>query len=432
MAKFKPGPLVSSISGCIGGASFLQHGANPLLRTRAKPVATASPTLNTSRNYLRGAGARWAALTTSQREAWARLAAELTPHAGALGPQPYSPFGAFCAALIAQAGRTSPVIPPTPTALFAQAPYTPVFAAHADGLYLAGADRTLTTGESIILRGFRAVPSHWTKPPYRIAAITEHAYPSGLTPVADYAVSLPVSTSLITTTASIVASGSWSIELWFKISAARPGADQCLMHFSTGTWVVGFNNSSYLLYTPTGSYTFGSPGVSLDTWHYICLTANASTNQFGLYVDGALLGGTVPKAPPAVAGAVQPGRGWWSGAYFIGTMDEVRISNTIRTGPEVTANWRSGAGLPLQVDANTRALWHFSQANITPLLDSSGNGFSLTGSDIAMVPGRWNQFFYPVSARRLAPPCKVRVLSVPGRSNLFFGPRSYTDFSWPV
>lgn len=137
-----------------------------------------------------------------------------------------------------------------------------------------------------------------------------------------------------------------------------------------------------------------SKPVDDNTWHHIAVTYdNAATTKFKLYIDGALDGSgniTSPSVNTSAGTGVAIGRRNDAVNYFNGTIDEVRIWNTVRTAAEIQTNMSNEL-------CNTTGLIGYyqfnhgtangSNAGTTTATDNSGNnkngtlnGFALSGS----------------------------------------------------
>lgn len=76
MALYKPGALVSAISGNVGAVNFVASSSRPVLRTARRRVNTDRAGNLPVRAYVAHLNSTWRGLTTAQRNAWATLAAK--------------------------------------------------------------------------------------------------------------------------------------------------------------------------------------------------------------------------------------------------------------------------------------------------------------------------------------------------------------------
>lgn len=130
----------------------------------------------------------------------------------------------------------------------------------------------------------------------------------------------------------------------------------------------------------------GTTDLRDNVWHHIAVTRARSTGDMAVYVDGAreAVQASGPSGDVHVASNSNNTNTWnrylcfggekhaldWPQGQWIGWLDEVRISNSLRyTGTTYTV-----PVVDFTVDANTLALYHFDTGSGTSLVDSSGNG----------------------------------------------------------
>lgn len=122
MAKIMPGPLVGTISGSVGGATFSHGRYGPYIRRRAKPVTSQTEWAIAAKARMTAATQAWQALTVGEQGAWNQWAIH-NPVVGSLGlPQNLTGHAAFVGiycrrVLQGQAGSGTPPLPPAPTGL---------------------------------------------------------------------------------------------------------------------------------------------------------------------------------------------------------------------------------------------------------------------------------------------------------------------------
>jgi hypothetical protein len=163
-----------------------------------------------------------------------------------------------------------------------------------------------------------------------------------------------------------------------------------------------YNGSNHL-----ACYT--SSLVSDGEWHYVVMTISGSTIR--LYFDGVLkdsdnITGTqgVPTGELNI-GAGPPWTGGGRSSYFEGSIDEVRISNTVGTSQEIYERWIQGSSNPstlrtesfydvleiesagTTVDANTVGYWTMDEASGTGayIQDSSSSNNDATPSGTTYI-----------------------------------------------
>lgn len=142
-----------------------------------------------------------------------------------------------------------------------------------------------------------------------------------------------------------------TIEMWVKPDAAS--TDYSLMTMNTEL-ANSFPQAGYYMHVsltagdrrgrlsawPSG-LTEGVSSVPLDDWTHLAMTWNGSSSQ--IYINGAADG-------PA-GGGISPGNGYfylhyWGNPGFVGLIDELHISNTVRSAGEIAAHASRGTPVP--------------------------------------------------------------------------------------
>ena len=138
--------------------------------------------------------------------------------------------------------------------------------------------------------------------------------------------------------------------------------------------------------------------INTGSWNHIAVTRSNSSGAMQIYVNGTLeASGTGPTgsrtAPPDIAiGAIEAG-----GNYFGGTIDDLRIWNTVRSQADIQAYMNS----EVVPQTGLVAYYNFNEgtagganSGTTSLVDNSGNGntgtlnnFSLSGASSNWVTG---------------------------------------------
>jgi len=121
MAKFKPGPIVGSISGSVGGATFSHNRFGPYIRRRAIPVTSVTPAALAAKSRFTQASQNWNAITPGERLSWSQWALG-NPVMDSLGSAQqldgHSPFvminSRLLAAGLSQIGSPPLVLAPAP------------------------------------------------------------------------------------------------------------------------------------------------------------------------------------------------------------------------------------------------------------------------------------------------------------------------------
>ncbi|MDD3475007.1 MAG: LamG domain-containing protein, partial [Candidatus Dojkabacteria bacterium] len=142
-----------------------------------------------------------------------------------------------------------------------------------------------------------------------------------------------------------LANKSFSIDAWAKRSSTgsydffvTQGSDSTNngLHFgfrNTNTFTLAFWNNDL---TTTETFTDGQ-------WHYYTATYDASTNDRRIYVDGVLLANNTASADYQGTGNLVIGARRYSTYYYYGgSLDEVRISDTVRSVDEIRQAYEVG------------------------------------------------------------------------------------------
>jgi len=81
--KFLPGPIMTAMSGSIGGTTYSHNKGGQYMRARSMPTLVTSSAAMNAKSYLATASTAWQALTAAQRLSWTRWA-QSTPVADKL------------------------------------------------------------------------------------------------------------------------------------------------------------------------------------------------------------------------------------------------------------------------------------------------------------------------------------------------------------
>lgn len=141
-------------------------------------------------------------------------------------------------------------------------------------------------------------------------------------------------------------------------------------------------------------YLKGADSIIIDTtkWHYVALTKSNLSGS--LYFDGKLIvNSTFDNVPyiwsSLLLGATQGCVSCSPVANYTGIIDEVRVSNIVRTSTEIAAYYSSDS--TLKSDANTIGLFHFETQNGNVLLNSSDATNGVMYGSPVYVNGRFNK-----------------------------------------
>jgi hypothetical protein len=72
--KFTPGPMVSAVSGSVGGQTFSRNRGGQYVRARAIPITSTTTYALAAKARLSTASSAWQGLTAGERQAWAQWA----------------------------------------------------------------------------------------------------------------------------------------------------------------------------------------------------------------------------------------------------------------------------------------------------------------------------------------------------------------------
>ncbi len=150
------------------------------------------------------------------------------------------------------------------------------------------------------------------------------------------------------TSASLEITGQLSIEAWIRLAPGQSGHPPRIVS-KKNVWndPFGYNlevqqSNSRITSLGSGSDSLRADGVVLgtDTWHYIATSASGTTGQ--VYLDGVDV--TTDSTMSSLVANPQPlniGRVAGSTAYFLGVLDEVRISSVTRSAAWIAAQHQS-------------------------------------------------------------------------------------------
>src|SRR5439155_8144783 len=106
-------------------------------------------------------------------------------------------------------------------------------------------------------------------------------------------------------------------------------------------------------------YELTNNGVSANTWHHVAVTLNATTRALTLYLDGVQVAGSVTAGTASANTApLTIGQSVNTADFFLGSIDDVRIWNVVRSPTDIQANYRiEYADIPTGLVAN----WQFNE-----------------------------------------------------------------------
>lgn len=119
--------------------------------------------------------------------------------------------------------------------------------------------------------------------------------------------------------------------------------------------------------------------MPLNQWTYIAIT-RVSGGTGSLYKNGQLICTANYGAGPFSFVRIDLGAVYFTGykSWFDGWIDEVRISNTVRSSADIYNYYNSN--LPLSSDVNTIGLWHFDESSGTSISSVVGPSGTTNGS----------------------------------------------------
>lgn len=139
-------------------------------------------------------------------------------------------------------------------------------------------------------------------------------------------------------------------------------------------------SQSYRVHTNyLGEYgNVSTNNVIPNQWHYIAVTKSNNLNG-KIYIDGVLVRDSIMENVSynytqlylAVSNC-----GGYAG-YFKGYIDELRVSNVVRSQTEIQNYYSSNQ--PFTSDANTFGLWHFDETSGTVINNAMGGSGSISG-----------------------------------------------------
>lgn len=167
-------------------------------------------------------------------------------------------------------------------------------------------------------------------------------------------------------------------EAWVKPASGGAGNYDMILRFNTGS----SNSQAGLWYDPANQkFVYGTHGYYTATssstftagsWYHVAGVHDASRSY--LYVNGNLEASTLSPSGPENTGMtiLQIGNDT-SNQGFLGQIDEVRLSNTLRYRDNFTPSTN-----PFARDFSTLALYHFDEGTGQTITDSSSNGYNGT------------------------------------------------------
>lgn len=141
-------------------------------------------------------------------------------------------------------------------------------------------------------------------------------------------------------------------------------------------------------YVNDASNKYHSP-IDIAAWNYIAITKD-NLNNANIYKNGKLMFQGKFDNVSYSWSRLNLGASYFTSysGWFKGLIDEVRVSNKVRTASEISSSFSTA--LPFSSDANTIGLWHFDQSSGTTINATTGGAGSLTNA-VWDAQGRFGQ-----------------------------------------
>ncbi|NQW01590.1 MAG: tandem-95 repeat protein, partial [Rhodospirillales bacterium] len=171
-----------------------------------------------------------------------------------------------------------------------------------------------------------------------------------------------------------------TIETWLRLDGLPSGIDQDML-IAANSWVSG---ALHVNVNANGTITFARNGDAYATttaalaadgeWAHVAMTADATNNQFKLYVDGDLVE-TLAYTPGGTFNLGDAAIGAWNNAgttperFIDGAMSDFRVWNTVRSADDISTNYQTR----LNGDEDgLSANWRFNEGSGTVAYDETG------------------------------------------------------------
>jgi hypothetical protein len=163
--------------------------------------------------------------------------------------------------------------------------------------------------------------------------------------------------------------------------------------FLLAIWMISLKNFAQNTYSTIGvGYLQNQPQIQLNPldWHYIAVTKSGLNGN--VYIDGVLASSSTYSNVPYIwnsllLGATQGCVSCSPVPTYLGMIDEVRISNTVRTASEIQNNFNGNS--PFTSDANTLGLFHFDSNTGTTITNSAGSNNGVLYGGVSFDNGKF-------------------------------------------
>jgi hypothetical protein len=158
-------------------------------------------------------------------------------------------------------------------------------------------------------------------------------------------------------------------------------------------WMISLQSFAQNTYsTISVGYLQNPPQNQLNPqdWHYVAVTKSGLNGN--IYIDGVLVSSSTYSNVPYIwnsllLGATQGCVSCSPVPTYLGLIDEVRISNTVRTATEIQNNFNGNS--PFASDANTLGLFHFDTNTGTSITNSTGGNNGVLYGGVAFGTGKF-------------------------------------------
>jgi len=412
VALARPGPLIVSASGPVGGVALAPAPGGLRLCSPPRRVLSASPALRDPRRALAAAARSWAALTPADRDLWAQ--ASTTQSTNRLGARsPLQPFALYAAAWATQANAQALAQPPAPIAPPFHQPIAPLLRERTEGITLGGFSRSLDPGETVTARvDLETTPSRHSLRRGSLATLNTAAN-EGLGLGLSDALAFDSTTSTAETTAAIVPGSTWSIEALLRADPVQVGTTWAIAVFQTAPVRLFFRRSAQFQLRIGANFYDGGPFPSLGVTHYLAVSRDGTSGSVTFYIDGSQTAFVPATSAGSLTGAVGLMRQPPQLNPFAGILQQLRVTAGTLSPAQVAATWNNARPLDFASLGPAAALWDCRRWTPNTLPDTSGNGFNLTTSNVAQVPGLYDLTLYPRALHRWGPGALVRATTFP-------------------
>jgi hypothetical protein len=137
-----------------------------------------------------------------------------------------------------------------------------------------------------------------------------------------------------------------TVSVWIKAQTDMTGFARLIEKGANNEWTLSFLNQALTmenLATGTVGITTSVP-VADNTWHKIDATINNTTKAIAIYVDGVLnVSGISASSATTTTNNLYIGQYGGGGYFYHGLIDEVEISNTVRSAGWIATGYNNQA-----------------------------------------------------------------------------------------